>query len=225
MQQKLDNVRVRNLCSANGMLAELLKLPCTVLFKAPNKPLVDAFIASFTDAAFNTSASKTYGQNGFVTGIAFRQEGSEENSFHVCDWNSSKQKRVCNSSFGAEILAAADADDRTFALRESIRSLFGPTSSPGIRSHLYTDSMGLFDTISTLHDGREYRLRQTVQRIRDSFEAGDLDALLWIPGVDNVADALTKRSVELQRKLGEMCSRGTFPTISMKRQLDSRSWA
>ena len=207
------------------MLAEILKLPNKVLFKSPAKSLAEAFIASFTDAAFNTSASRSYGQNGFVTGIAYRQQNEANFAYHVVDWSSAKQKRVCNSSFGAEILAAADADDRTFALRESIRSLFAPTSAPKICSRLYTDSMGLFDTISTLHDGREYRLRQTVQRIRDSFEAGDLDALLWILGVENVADALTKRSIDLQKKLGEMCLYGTFPSTSTTRQLDSRSWA
>lgn len=53
------------------------------------------------------------------------------------------------------------------------------------------DSRGLFDTISTLHVGKEYRLRQTVQMIRDSFEDGDSP------------DFLTKWCAQIQRKFNE----------------------
>lgn len=51
-------------------------------------------------------------------------------------------------------------------------------------------------------------MRQTVQRIRDSFEAGDMDVLRWIPGIYNVADALTKRNLVLWKKLSQMSTTG-----------------
>lgn len=57
---------------------------------------------------------------------------------------------------------------------------------------LMVDSKGVVDTITTLHDGREYRLRQTVQQLRDSFAYGDLNKLRWVPSKANIADALTK---------------------------------
>lgn len=66
------------------------------------------------------------------------------------------------------------------------------------------DSRGLFDTITTLHEGRDYRLRQTVQRIRDSFESRELDTLRWIKGSANIADALTKRNPVLYRLLNDI---------------------
>ena len=118
------------------------------------------------------------------------QQDSNELEYHVCDWNSLKQRRVCYSSFGAEILAAADADDRTHAMRELIRSLFVGTPMKTITSACNVYRNGFFDTVTTLHDGRDYR-------IRDSFESRDFDALAWILGRDNVADALTKRNSKL----------------------------
>ena len=224
MQQKLASVRVKHLCSANGMLAELKKLTPKIWFSSPAKKVTESFVASFSDASFNTSSSRSYGQSGFISGIAFRQQDSDSLEYHVCDWNSGKQRRVCYSSYGAEILAAADADDRTYAMRESIRSLFAGSSMKPIPSTLYVDSNGLFDTITTLHESRDYRMRQTVQRIRDSFEAKDLDALVWIPGVENVSDALTKRNAEMQRKLNVVCTTGSFPKLDLEKRLDAQHW-
>lgn len=62
-----------------------------------------------------------------------------------------------------------------------------------IEHEFNVDSKGLYDSITTLHDGREYRLRQTVQLICDSFESEKLNRLKWIQGFPNIVDALTKR--------------------------------
>lgn len=53
---------------------------------------------------------------------------------------------------------------------------------------------GLHDTITTLHEPKEYHLRKTVSRLCDSYEAGELDAIRWIEGKYNIADALTKHN-------------------------------
>eukprot|EP00171_Calliarthron_tuberculosum_P007062 IDg7062t1 len=103
--------------------AEISKISPFETYKSPTKPISEAFVAGFTDASFNISASRNYGQNGFVAGIAFRQDKDCVTQFHVTDWNSSKQRRVCYSSFGAEILACAEGDDRTYSLCEAIRSI------------------------------------------------------------------------------------------------------
>ena len=224
MQQKLGLVRVKHICSANGMLAEIQKLNPVVLYKHPRKTVTRIFIPSFSDASFNVSPARSYGQSGFVTGIAYLQEGSNSLEYHVCDWNSNKQRRVSHSSYGAEILAAADGDDRTYNFRQSLRSLFKQTRMQPIRSALYVDSKALYDTSTTTHDATEYRLRQTVQRIRDSFESSELDALVWIPGPSNVADALTKRNVDLQLKLDRMCNTGMFAELPEQCCVDSESW-
>lgn len=57
---------------------------------------------------------------------------------------------------------------------------------------LTVESLGLHSTITSLHEGHDYRLRPTVSRLRDSFECGDISVMQWIPGSQNLEDALTK---------------------------------
>lgn len=133
------------------------------------------------------------------------KDGKEQ--FYVIVWVSTKQKRITHSSYGAEILACAEADDRGYYLKAGMQSLFPNTA---MRNEIAVDSMGLFDTISTLHEDRKYRLRQTVRRIRDSFESCELDILRWVPGSNNIADALTKRSYKLWKDLNVICVKGSL---------------
>ncbi len=76
--------------------------------------------------------------------------------FHVIDWHSSKQSRTSFSLIGAEILAAASAADRSSLMIEGIRSIHDADDS--LPLVLNVDSLGLHPTISTVHEGKDYRL-------------------------------------------------------------------
>lgn len=214
-QQRIGDGRVKHLCEANSMLNELSKLDPYIRYKSPKNEITNASVVVFSDASFNIGSSRSYGQTGLVAGIAFTEKGDPNTRYHVVDWSSHKQRRVCYSSFGAEILACADADDMAYVLRDALRSIFVTAGETPIRNRIFVDSFGLWDTITTLHESREYRLRQTVQRIRDSFESKDLDELVWIPGTKNIADALTKRNTELQKVLTLMCNRCTLAGLAL----------
>ena len=140
----------------------------------------------------------------------------------MLDWSSSKQHRVSNSSYGAEKLACAEADDRGFYITMCLRSIFPKKC---FRHMILVDSKGLYDTISTLHEGREYRLRQTVQRIRDSFESQDIDVLRWVQGHANISDALTKFDVNSFALLNRIARSGRLRLPNHQHvQLDSSVW-
>ena len=190
--------------NANKMLCELMKLSPKVLFRSPKSKIITANVTTFSDASFKA----TYGQTGILTGIYF--ETNNTSAYHLIDWSSMKQRRVSYSAFGAETIARADADDRGFNLREGLRAV---TSNKKIEHHLHVDSRGLYDTITTLHEGKDYRLRTTVQRLRDSFESEQLSVLRWIPGNLNVADALTKRNIQLFEELNRIAATGKINFI------------
>jgi len=221
MLQKIAPLKVSGINTANAMLKEISKLSPVISFLAPKqKESIEPFLCTFSDAAYNISSKNCYGQTGIFTGIAIPDGASV--LFHPLDWNSSKQRRVTYSSFGSEILACAEADDRTFGLRSATRLLL---DRPTLPSQINVDSRGLFDTLTTLHEGRDYRLRQTVQRIRDSFEGKEFDVLRWIKGSTNVADALTKRNVVLYRLLNDICSDGRLHlNLDQGFELNSRDW-
>lgn len=221
MQQKLGCLKVCHLHEANNMLREILSLTPSILFRSPLGHVIIAQVHTFSDAAFNICKAQHYGQTGMIVGIFF-ETATQKQLFHLIDWTSHKQRRVSHSSYGAEILACADSDDRGYHLRSSIRS-FDPAGN--IQHVLHVDSRGLYDTITTLHAGKEYRLRQTVERIRNSFESKDLDILRWIPGTANIADALTKRNIKMHRSLNLVATTGHLNIdLESGYELDSETW-
>lgn len=44
-------------------------------------------------------------------------------------------------------------------------------------------------------------MRATVALMRASFEARELNSVRWVPGIKNVAEALTKRNEEMSKEL------------------------
>lgn len=76
--------------------------------------------------------------------------------YHMINRLSIEQRGICHYSYVAEILARADGNDIGFYVRTALRSIF-PTVT--IRNELVVDSIGLYDTVSTSHEGRDYRLK------------------------------------------------------------------
>lgn len=107
--------------------------------------------------------------------------------------------------FWAKIIAAANADDRGLYLKLSFLSHF--PERPLLHT-LFVDSKALFETLTMLHQTGKYRLRKTVACIRASFELTDHNFVRWIPGIVNVADALTKQYQPLSMKHNRMLGTG-----------------
>lgn len=123
-------------------------------------------VRTFSDAAYNISRHRLYGQSGLISEIYF---SDNRDTYHVIDRMSTKQKRVCRSSYGAEILACTNADVGDYYLKSAIRSI---TPNIPCKHMLLVDSPGLFDTIITLHENNNYCMRQNIQKTQDTFDAG-----------------------------------------------------
>ena len=91
-------------------------------------------------------------QIGILVGILYNIQGTSEKKYHIVDWVSRKQRRVRHSSYGAEVLACADTDDRGYNLKMAMTSLF---LSYSFRHVLNVDSKRLYDTVTTLYEGRD----------------------------------------------------------------------
>ncbi len=79
------------------------------------------------------------------------------------------------------------------------------------------DSLILNATISTVHAGKDYRIRPTVARLRDFFESGEIAVLQWIEGQKHIADAMTKRNTCMYRVLNQICTSGTTDPGTFKK--------
>ena len=223
LQQKLPKIRVEDLITANEVLKDILSLKPQIIFRSPpsSTSITEVIVSSFSDAAFNHSDMSGYGQTGLLTGLRIKQRDGVD-LYHAIDWSSSKQKRVSYSPYGAEVLACAEADDRGYYIKIGLMSLFPNTK---VRNELSTDSRCLYDTITTLHEGRDYRLRPTVQRIRNSFDSHELNHMRWIAGNENPSDALTKRNIKTWRLLNEILANGVLCTnVESGYAVDSELW-
>lgn len=133
-----------------------------------------------------------------------------------------KAEMISYSSYGAEILAASDADNRGYHLKEMLHAIFPDRK---LKHELLVDSKSLFETITTLHQSGDYRLRKVVARMRDSFESKELNIVCWIPGSRNYGDVLVKRNIPLSRKLNSMLSSGDWNVdLSKSCELDADTW-
>lgn len=218
MQQRLGSLHVSHIIEANAMVRELLRLKPAIMFlKAKN--IKSVAITTFSDAS-HAGVTEVYGQSGILSGLQILMP--DKTLFHPIAWSSHKQKRISYSSYGAEILAAADADDRGFHLKQTLHALFPDVD---LKHQLLVDSKSLFETITTLHQPGDYRLRKVVARMRDSFESKELNIVRWIPGNQNYGDALTKRNIPLSQKLNTMLASGEWNlNMSHSCQLDSDTW-
>lgn len=179
-------------------------------------------VCSFSDVSFNITSCQIYGQTGIITGLAFDVNGEGRRIFHQIHWSSCKQRRVSYSSYGTEIFLCSDADDHGYYVKQAVQTIFDDNN---IKKELNVDSNGLYATITTLHEGIEYCLRKNVQRIRDSFEAEELDVLKWTQCLANISDALTMHNTNSYRLMSQFLSADTLDLPRNESYyLDSLQW-
>ena len=172
MHLKLPNARVEHLGFAIGMVAEIQKLNPVHPVKVneiSSCRVVRRWVLWCRVKHYRQPAATGRVDTSPVLPLCERDDDVLQ--LQVTDWNTSKQLLVCYSSFGAKILSAAYAGDRLHYMRQSTRLLIDGTYMRPIRSFMHVYSRGLYDTVSRLYVRKDYRLRQTVQRIWDSFEA------------------------------------------------------
>lgn len=164
IQQRLGSLYVPDMIEANCMVRELLRLKPAILFRKPTEIKV-SIIVTFSDAS-HSGVRQVYGQSCIVSGIMI--DIPHRTIYHPVIRSTSKQKKISYSSYGAEILAAANADDRDYSLKQALHALFPETE---LKHELLVDSKSLLETITTLYQPGDSVLRKVVARMQDSFEA------------------------------------------------------
>lgn len=84
--------------------------------------------------------------------MKFEDEYNTENTYPLIDWSSCQHRRISHSSYWAEILTCAEADDCGF-YEKTVTSFI--LRSKGIHHDLIVDAKGFYDTVTTLHEGHD----------------------------------------------------------------------
>jgi hypothetical protein len=99
-----------------------------------------------------------------------------------------KTRRVTRSILAGELIAFAEAFDRSFVLKSDLEDMLNVK----IPIRMYTDSQSLFDVISKGSMTAERRLQIDIALAREGFDRKWISDIALVASLDNLADALTK---------------------------------
>lgn len=189
MQQSIPHLTVSRIKELNGVVRDLQRRQRMLTYNAPGKGLDEARIVIFSDAGYphvTIPKLKTVAQEGCIGGISFGEKRGS--TFHTLVYFSRKQRRKSDSSFAAECIAAVSAFGMGTMLQQVLDELLGVK----LKITLVVDNSGLQKCISTESTPRDLSTMVDVSRLRMAYNEGFLDKVVWIRGVDNPSDALTK---------------------------------
>jgi hypothetical protein len=171
----------------------------------------DSFLLAFTDASFHEDAARN--RAGVLVTRSFGLES--DSPAHVIDFCSHKLRRVARSTKTAETLAASEGYDRAYYIGAVLTWM---EIKCGII--LVLDNSSLFADVSSTRTPKERRLKVDLALLRESFENGDLGAVIWAETTAQLADAMTKADEKADSRmllaLGEGVLRHPYRTCVTK---------
>jgi len=188
IQQLIPKMTIAGVKFSNGVARDLLRREMRITYLRPRiMDIQMARIAVFSDAGFpRMDVEKKVAQEGNIIGISY---GCKKGSiFHAISWISRKQRRVSNSSGMAETIAATTAVGCALNLQTVVHNITGNK----LPITIVVDSMGLHRTLATQQQPRDMAMAAEVHGLRMDYEAKLIDAITWVEGKSNPADALTK---------------------------------
>jgi Reverse transcriptase (RNA-dependent DNA polymerase) len=193
---KTINAAIRRIKANLPSIAELH-------FMAPPKTdeNADSFLLVFTDASFHEEATRN--RAGVLVTRSFGLD--PDSPAHVIDYCSHKLRRVARSTKTAETLAASEGYDRAYYIGAVLTWM---EIRYGIL--LVLDSSSLFADVSSTRTPKEKRLKVDLALLRESFENGDLGAVIWAETTAQLADAMTKADEKADTRMLLALSEGVL---------------
>lgn len=150
----------------------------------------DCVLECYTDSSFaNLSGGGSQGGH-----IIFLKDA--EGKRCPIFWKSRKIRRIVKSTLAAETLALLDGAEAAYFLGKMISDIFMIPVPPIICN---TDNKSLLDALYTSKQVDDRRLRIDIAVLQDMIERGELQKVNWVSTADQLADALTKKGVPMER--------------------------
>ena len=156
-------------------------------------------ISVYCDAAYSMGGVAKEGNLIFLTNGAL---------CNIISWTSKKVKGTCLHSFDAEMYAVVDAIKEAIFINELITETMKLKTGLRIIIHCDCDSLRkkLYSDTSNPKTNRKQ-----INWIRDRLECGDINLFEWIPGTEQIADALTKVKSSTQQKMNLALNNNIHP--------------
>jgi hypothetical protein len=166
----------------NSSIDDLLRTK-DLMLRYPRLDVKSMTLHTFADAAFPANETDHRCQIAYIIFLA-----DESHTCCVVDFRSVKAQRVSRSVLGGELIALAEAFDRSFILKHDIEDMLGIQ----VPLKLYTDSQSLFDVITKGSMTSERRLMIDIALAQEAFKRHWISNIGLVPSEHNLADGLTK---------------------------------
>lgn len=163
MATKVPALKAHHLKDLSSLVSYAISNAPVLVFKSTNLSTDDSFKIEVYSKASMGSKKDNFPRGGY---IVFRRFGD---IVHPIFWNSRKLRRSARSSATAEILAAADAVDKSYYIAKLAEEVHCRQNV-----HLGTDSRCLFQLIATNKEPEESRNKIDLAAMRSMFENGSL---------------------------------------------------
>ena len=184
---KTPKPKVADILLINRAVKRLQKNFIKIKFPTlPETSTKDLKIYGFSDASIFNLPGKVASTRGYVIFLMV------DNISYTLSRGSKKIKRVVKQILNAEcIIQILNVD------------------STKIPIFVFTDSKSLWENIHSTNQSTDLKLRREVQAIRQHMEESEVNDCIWIPGSMQLADSLTKKTVNSEPLLNAI-STGTF---------------
>ena len=162
-----------------------------------------------SDSAFRSEPDSALAIRGAILGICELREGNVGGKLHVLEYYSRKQRRVCRSTFAAELNAIADALEiarlinltvacchKPFKSYQQLQALEDEGNMP-LAVEVVTDCRSVFDALANedTKTPSESSLVLILHAVKELMQSHVLRYLTWVHTDDMLADGLTKGGV------------------------------
>ena len=107
-------------------------------------------------------------------------------------WHSNKINRIVDSSLAAECLSLKEGLNEAIYIRQMIEEVYGfKDKTVPVRG--IVDNKGTVDAIHSTSSVSDRKLRRDVGSIKQMMCEGDVTAVTWCPGREQLSDCMTKR--------------------------------
>ena len=166
-------------------------------------------LVTISDSAFRTEPNSNLAMRGSIIGICEDREGNRGGTLHVLEYFARKQRRVCRSTFAAELNGIADALEISRLINMTIACCYRPQLNPRelqaledkgelpLAIEIFTDCRSVFDALANedTKTPTESSLILILHMIKELMLAHVVKYVTWINTLDMLADGLTKGGV------------------------------
>lgn len=185
---KFNSGKVEDLTRATKVVRNLQGKKAEVVFPDLGDS-VDWLLLCFTDAALGNLNNGIDSTGGHIIILANKISGR----CAALDWQSNKIKRVVKSTLAAEALSLLDGLENSVFMKDLLKSTCPEICNIPIIA--VVDNLSVVEAVHSTTAVSDKRLRRELGAIKEMLGNGEISSVKWVPGSQQLADALTKRGV------------------------------